>query len=172
MQKINNELIPAIRQCSLPQFPRKKNDIQTRKVLLTCICAQSCPTLCKPMDYSLPGSSVHEIFQAWILEWVAISFSRGSSGPRDQTLPCLALERQEIDRWVLDQLSHWGSSPYTSIIFIPFSNQLFFPWKLFIAEITLGKCHPVPIGLTGTIENCHFTLENNIIILLPWTMLT
>ena len=37
--------------------------------------AQSCPTLCDPMDYSLPGSSVHGIFQARILEWVAISFS-------------------------------------------------------------------------------------------------
>ena len=40
---------------------------------------------CDPMDYSLPGSSVHRIFQARILEWVAISFSRGSSWPRDQT---------------------------------------------------------------------------------------
>ena len=38
------------------------------------------------MDYSLPGSSVHEIFQARILEWVAISFSKGSSQPSDQTL--------------------------------------------------------------------------------------
>ena len=45
--------------------------------------AQLCPTLCDPMDYSLPGSSIHEIFQARVLEWVAISFSRGSSGPRD-----------------------------------------------------------------------------------------
>ena len=43
---------------------------------------QSCPALCDPMDCSLPGSSVHGIFQARILEWVAISFSRGSSRPR------------------------------------------------------------------------------------------
>ena len=41
--------------------------------------AQSCPTLCNPVDYSLPGSSVHGILQARILEWAAISFSRGSS---------------------------------------------------------------------------------------------
>ena len=47
--------------------------------------AQLCPTLCDPIDCSLPGSSVHGIFQARILEWVAISFSRGSSQPRDQT---------------------------------------------------------------------------------------
>ena len=47
--------------------------------------AQSCPTLCDPMDCSLPGSSVHGIFQARVLEWVSISFSRRSSWPRDRT---------------------------------------------------------------------------------------
>ena len=41
--------------------------------------AQSCPTLCDPMGCSLPGFSVHGIFQARVPEWVAISFSRGSS---------------------------------------------------------------------------------------------
>ena len=46
---------------------------------------QSCPTLCNPVDCSPPGSSFHGIFQARILEWVAISFSRGSSWPRDRT---------------------------------------------------------------------------------------
>ena len=45
--------------------------------------AQSCPTLCSPIDCSLPGSSISGIFQARVLEWVAISFSRGSSQPRD-----------------------------------------------------------------------------------------
>ena len=45
--------------------------------------AQSRPTLCDPVDCSLPGSSSHEIFQARILKWVAISFSRGSLQPRD-----------------------------------------------------------------------------------------
>ena len=47
--------------------------------------AQLCLTLCDPMDYSLQSSSVHGIFQARVLEWVAISFSRGSSWPRDRT---------------------------------------------------------------------------------------
>ena len=47
--------------------------------------AQSCLTLCNPMAYSPPGSSIHGILQARILEWVAISFSRGSSQPRDWT---------------------------------------------------------------------------------------
>ena len=53
--------------------------------------AKSCPTLSDPMDCSLPGYSVHGISQARILEWVSISFSRGSSQPRDQTcISCLA----------------------------------------------------------------------------------
>ena len=46
---------------------------------------QSCPTLCNHMDHSLPGSSFHGILQARILEWVVISFSRGSPRRRDQT---------------------------------------------------------------------------------------
>ena len=46
--------------------------------------AQSCPTLRDPMDCSLPGSSVHGIFQARVLEWGAIAFCKGSSRPRDQ----------------------------------------------------------------------------------------
>ena len=54
---------------------------------------QSCPTLCDPMDYSLPGSSIHGIFQARILEWVAISFSRRSSWPRDWTWVSSTVDR-------------------------------------------------------------------------------
>ena len=53
--------------------------------------AQLCLTLCDPMDWSPPGSSVHGIFQARILEWVAICFSTGSSGLRDQTHISLCL---------------------------------------------------------------------------------
>ena len=48
--------------------------------------SQSCPTLCDPIDCCLPGSSIHGIFQARVLEWVAISFSTGSSWPKDWTL--------------------------------------------------------------------------------------
>ena len=57
--------------------------------------AQSCPTLCDPVDCSPPGSSVHGIPQARVLEWVAISFSRGSSlqgiEPRSPALQADAL---------------------------------------------------------------------------------
>ena len=54
-------------------------------IMRWCLHEQSCPPLCDPMDGSPPGSSVHGISQARRLEWVAISFSRGSSSPRDQT---------------------------------------------------------------------------------------
>ena len=57
-------------------FPRLKGEGEV---------AQLCPTLCDPVDCSLPGSSVQGILQARILEWVAISFSRESSRPRDRT---------------------------------------------------------------------------------------
>ena len=57
-----------------------------------CLVAKSCPTLCDPVDHSPPGSSIHGILQARILEWVAISFSRASSQPRDQThVSCLSV---------------------------------------------------------------------------------
>ena len=62
--------------------------------------AQSCLTLWDLVDCSPPGSSVHGILQARILEWVAISYSRGSSQPRDRThVSCVFC----IDRWVLHQ---------------------------------------------------------------------
>ena len=64
---------------------------------------QSCPTCCNRMDCSLPGSSVHGIFQAIVLEWIAISFSRGSSQPRDWTWV------SQNCRQMLYHLSHQGS---------------------------------------------------------------
>ena len=64
--------------CSLEEKPRQTYQWASEVT-------QSCPALCDPMDCGLPGSSIHGIFQARVLEWVAISFSRGSSQPRDQT---------------------------------------------------------------------------------------
>ena len=74
---------------------------------------QSCLTLCHPMDCSPPGSSVHGILQGRTLEWVAISFSRKSSWPRDRTQVCLHC------RWILYLLSHQGS-PWKSWIMIKY----------------------------------------------------
>ena len=68
--------------------------------------AQSCPTLCNPMDGNLPGSAVHGIFQARILEWAAVSFSRGSSQPRDRTqVFCIADRRFTV----------WATAPVAYI---------------------------------------------------------
>ena len=65
---------------------------------------QSCPTLCNTMDGSLPGSSVHGILQARILEWVAVPSSRGPPWPRDQTrISCIS----SIGRGVLLPLAIW-----------------------------------------------------------------
>ena len=62
--------------------PRKSNYLLWSEVKV----AQTCPILCDPMDWSPPVSSVHGILQARVMEWVTISFSRGSSPPRDWTL--------------------------------------------------------------------------------------
>ena len=69
----------------LSQMEMSSSLLQCQNSMFMCLCAQLYPTLCKPMDYNPPGSSVFGIFEARILEWVAISFSRGSSWPRDQT---------------------------------------------------------------------------------------
>ena len=66
-------------------------------ILIECMLAQSRPTLCDLVNCSLPGSSVHGIFQARILEWVAISSSRGSSQPRDGTrISCVSCIGSQI----------------------------------------------------------------------------
>ena len=74
---------------------------------------QSCPTLCGPMDCSLPGSSVHGVLQARILEWVAISSSSGSFRPRDQIcVSCIyCVNRQSLyhcDTWELQGWQEGG----------------------------------------------------------------
>ena len=67
--------------------------------------AQSCPTLCDPMDCSLQGSSIHGIFQARVLEWVTISFSRGFSRPRDRTWVSRIADRH-FTIWATREASH------------------------------------------------------------------
>ena len=79
------------------------------------------------MDCSLPGSFVHGISQARMLEWVAISFSRGSSQPRDWThISCIYY----IGRQILYQLSHQGSSIRPQISLNPLLLYLFKYWGL------------------------------------------
>ena len=72
-----------------------------RKLLVT----KSSSTLCKPMDWDPPGFSIHGIFQARILEWIALSFSRGTSFPTQGSKPGLPHRRQTLYR-----LSHLGKA--------------------------------------------------------------
>ena len=70
-----------VRLCVTPHSPGKNIGVGCR-FLLQCMKVKvkslsKCPTLRDPMDYSLPGSSIHGIFQATVLEWVAIAFSEG-----------------------------------------------------------------------------------------------
>ena len=86
-----------------------------KRGVCVCVCvlvAQSCLTLCDPMDCSPPGSFVHRIYQIRMVEWVAISFSGGTSQPKDLTWGLL--HRRQI----LYGLSHQGSP-----------NQYYYPTK-------------------------------------------
>ena len=77
-----------------------------------CSVTRLCPTLCNPMDCNLSSSSVHGISQARILEWVAISFSKGSSWPRGRT--CISC----ICRWILYYWTTWETqSDMNSVLF-------------------------------------------------------
>ena len=82
---------------------------------------QSCPSLCNPMDCSPPSSSVHEIFQTRILEWIAIFFYRGSSQPKDWTqISCTTGIFFTVwatrDGVYLRMRSNWTKSPVWDII--------------------------------------------------------
>ena len=92
-------------QCHLlpKTFPEPSSQDQCMKVKGESEVTQSCPTLSDPMDWSLPGSSIHGILQARVLEWAAISFSRGiflTQGSNPGLLHC---------RQTLYCLSHQGS---------------------------------------------------------------
>ena len=78
--------------------------------LCVCVCmhAHFCPAFCNPMDCSLPGSSVHRILQAIVLEWIAISFSSGSSWPRDQTWVSRIVDRP-FTMWATRVVSQMGN---------------------------------------------------------------
>ena len=86
--RVGNDLAtkpPAMKkrkmECHESLSPVNRTSLNDYTFVLMCVCsvAQSCLTLCDPIDYSLPGSSVQGIFQARLLEWVAISYSKRSS---------------------------------------------------------------------------------------------
>ena len=83
---------PALGAQSLSHWGTR--EVPPKVLFEICLCAkslQSCLTLCDPMDCSPPGSSVHGVLQARILEWVSMPYSRGPSRLRDQTwVSCIA----------------------------------------------------------------------------------
>ena len=89
-----------------------------------------CLTFCGPMDCSPPGSSVHEIFQARILEWVVLSNSRGSSCPRDRTWslasPAVAGDSLSQATWEALSIQFLGINPEKAMA--PHSSTL--TWKI------------------------------------------
>ena len=98
------------------------------------LAAQLCPTLCDPMTAAPPGSTVHEIFQARILEWVAISFSRGSSWPRDQPLvSCTA-------------------------------GRFFTDWATREANATYKVCHDISPALSDLVHSVWYSLGPSVLL--------
>ena len=131
------------------------------KVLLT----QSCLTLCDPMDRSPPGSSVHGVLQAKILEWIAISFSRGSYWPRDRTwVSCIAgrlftvwATREALRSWAGPENSWLYNNPQIYSTAIDGASgkepayqcwrQRFHPW---VGKIPWRRAwQPIPVFLPG-----------------------
>ena len=104
-----------------------------------CVCAkslQACPTLCDTIDGSPPGTSVHWLLQARILEWVAMPSSRGSSWPRDRT--CISYVSC-VGRQVLNPLAPPGKPrKYLEHFFFSF---IFISWKLITLQYCSGFCH-------------------------------
>ena len=96
--------------------------------------AQSYSALCNPMDCSPPGSSVHGILQARILEWIAISFSRGSSWPRDRThVSCVScMSRQTLCRLNHKEMVLYLKSHCQTKVFCEFPSFVFYAacWKV------------------------------------------
>ena len=108
--------------------------------------AQSCPTLCDPVDCSPPGSSVHGILQAGILEWVTISFSRGSSRPRiEPRSPSLQADALTSEspgnqpRQYIKRERHYFAKRGPSSQSYDFSNSHVWMWELDYKESWASK---------------------------------
>ena len=97
-----------------------------------CSVAQSCPTLFNPVDHSLPVSSVHGIFSARILEWVAISFSARSCQPRD------GLQVSCIGRRILYHWETWEASLSEVVMSIVHGKRILalMTWLYFQLRVT------------------------------------
>ena len=100
--------------------------------------AQLCLALCDPMDCSLPGSSVHGIFQAIVLEWIAISFCRGSSRPRDWTRVSRIVDRR-FTVWATREVL-WSGNALGEVqsAYVPLCMVFSFPTCTSVSKEALG----------------------------------
>ena len=106
--------------CVLSPLPMRPLHSEAQPRVCARLVAESCLTLCNPTDSNPPDSSVHGIFQAGILEWVAISSSRGSSQPRDGTLiSCVSCSGRRI----LYQRATWEAQPSNTQPLNPFWSE-------------------------------------------------
>ena len=126
---------------------------------------QSCLTLCDPMDCSLPTSSVHGIFQARVLEWGAISFSRGSSQPRDRMQASHIVGRR-FTVWATREvlcirasmdgvyLHHHGCSiPASTVSALLFRCQLMRVWLTSAGWVTVSAWLFYTSSTVATVQN-------------------
>ena len=103
--------------------------------IFSCMCAQSlqsCLTLCDTMDCSSAGSPVYGILQARILEWVAISFSRGFSQPRDGTLP---LKSPALASGFFTTRATWEALEYSQFSSVQSLSRV----RLFVTSWTVAR---------------------------------
>jgi len=135
--------------CNQKRFINSESEV---KVLVV----QSCPTLCSPMDYSPPGSSVHGVLQARILEWVAIPFAVRFSRPRDWTqISC-------IGGRLFNHLSHQGS-PLMQWLFVDGEGCLFLHYCCFFSALRNQWVEWFYLVVFCSWKACHVIIEVTIL---------
>ena len=150
----------------------------TPKHTRACMSAQLCLTLRALMDCSPPGSSIHGILQARIPEWVAVSFSRGSSQPRDRTrVSCVScIGRQILYHWATWESPNWATQSFLFFCFFNFLNwyahkihTLGLPRWLSVKESTCqaGDAGSTP-GSGSSLEK-EMATHSSIVWEIPWT---
>ena len=121
-----------------------------------CSVTQSCPTLWDPLDCSPPGSSVLGILQARLLEWVAISFSRGSSLPRDW--PCISCVSC-IGRRILYRWATWEALPEVSGANAAQAFAKCSGFSLSVGSLLFSMLIPRPSNRRG--RSCHWVWSSH-----------
>ena len=118
----------------------KRDCILSQEWSVLSLVTQSCPTFCNPMDCNLPGSSIHGILQARILEWVAMPSSRASSQPR-------ARARARTHTHTHTHTQEWYSLKFFSYIWI--LRKVIFEWMKLLVILSLSAYRPwiYPLGL-------------------------